>query len=526
VINGLVGLRPGDPLVVNPLVPRTWDYFALENVPYRGHNVTVLWDRTGGRYGRGAGLRVFVDGRQVASRATLGSLTVPVGTAPVATDRSVNDAANPTGTGFPKPFASFTGPIDSTWDAVDGRIYYDDIPHSRWTNYTSPNASDHLGVDFGVPTPVSDVRMYLYDDGGGVRTPAAYRLEYWDGASWRLVPGQTHGAPTGNAMNRITFPTVVTSRIRVVFTNPPGAKVGVTELGAWSDTDTRTPLTVSVSDTVATSTFRNGTGRAVHDVRVRLAVPPGWAARPTTPAAAKVVRPGGRLVTRWTVTPPAGTPPGDYPIRAFTATTAAEYRTVRIPFDPAAYPVADGFTGALTAHQPNPAEAAPVTSVASGALTATGDTPYFGLFADAAVPTARDTATIATIGSFANTGAPEDSVFVGWVKDKDNFVTAWYNHTRRSAGINVRVNGADLNTPGDAAVTLSPGDRFAVATNGDTMTSYAKVDGEWQPLRSAAIGTVLTTPGYHYGVGARATRGTITLTELTGLARTGDVGNP
>jgi hypothetical protein len=516
VINGLVGLRPGDPLVVNPLVPRTWDYFALENVPYRGHNVTVLWDRTGARYNRGAGLRVFVDGRQVAARAELGPLSVPVNTVPVAADTSVNDAANPTGAGYPKPFASFTGAIDSTWDAVDGRIYYDDIPHSRWTNYNSPNASDHLGVDFGVPTPVSDVRMYLYDDGGGVRTPAAYQLEQWDGSAWHPIPGQSHGAPTGNALNRITFPTVVTSRIRVVFTNPPGAKVGVTELGAWSNTNTATPLTVSVSGTEATSSYRNNSGRAVHDVRVRLAVPPGWSARSTTPAQAKVVRPGGRLTTRWTVTPPAGIAPGDYPIRAFTATTAAEYRTVRIPFDPTAYPMVDGFTGDFTAHQPNPSEAVPTIS---GALTATGNTPYFGLFADAATPTSPNTATIATIGSFANTGAPEDSVFVGWVKDKDNFVTAWYNHTRRSSGINVRVNGEYLSTPSDAAVTLSPGDQFAVAANGDTMTSYARVNGEWQPLRSATIGAVLTTPGYHYGVGVRATSGTITLAELTGRAR-------
>jgi hypothetical protein len=236
VINGLVGLRPGDPLVVNPLVPSTWDYFALENAPYRGHDVTVLWDRDGSRYGVGAGLRVFLDGDLVASRASLGPLSVPVATAPVSQPREVNDAANPDGAGYPMPFASFTGPIDSTWQAVDGRIYYDDIPHSRWTNYTSPNASDHLGVDFGRTVPVRDVRMYLYDDGGGVRTPAAYEVEYWTGARWLAVPAQTRAParPTGDTLNRITFPPVSTSRIRVVFTNPPDAKVGVTELGVWS----------------------------------------------------------------------------------------------------------------------------------------------------------------------------------------------------------------------------------------------------------------------------------------------------
>ncbi|HEX2130962.1 MAG TPA: glycosyl hydrolase family 65 protein, partial [Actinophytocola sp.] len=232
VISGLVGLRPGDRLTVNPLVPASWDHFALENVPYRGHNVTVLWDRDGSRYGQGAGLRVYVDGQLAEHRRTLGEVSLRVGTGTVSQPYRVNDAANPHGAGYPRPFASFTGSIDSVWDAVDGRVYYDDVPHSRWTNYGSPNASDHLGVDFGVPTPVSDVRLHLYDDGGGVRAPASFRLEHWTGSAWRVLATET--SPVGDALNRVTFPTVVTSRIRVVFTNQPGAKVGVTELSAWS----------------------------------------------------------------------------------------------------------------------------------------------------------------------------------------------------------------------------------------------------------------------------------------------------
>ncbi|MBX6386899.1 MAG: discoidin domain-containing protein, partial [Microbispora sp.] len=240
VIGGLIGLRPqpDGKVVLKPLVPAEWDYFALENVPYHGHNVTVLWDRDGSRYGQGAGMRVYVDGRPAAHRATVGELTarVPAAVPPARSARPGDDAANPYGTGYPKPFASYTGGIDNVWDAVDGRIYYDDIPHNRWTNYRSPNAEDHLGVDFGVPTRVSDVRFYAYDDGGGVQAPASYRLEYWDGAAWREVPGQTRTPerPVGAALNRITFPALTTTKIRLVFGNPPGAYVGVTELQAVS----------------------------------------------------------------------------------------------------------------------------------------------------------------------------------------------------------------------------------------------------------------------------------------------------
>ena len=51
VINGLLGFHPqaDDTLRLKPLVPASWDWFALENVPYHGHNITVLWDRTGAK---------------------------------------------------------------------------------------------------------------------------------------------------------------------------------------------------------------------------------------------------------------------------------------------------------------------------------------------------------------------------------------------------------------------------------------------------------------------------------------------
>ena len=39
IITGLVGLIPrdDDTLEVRPLAPQSWDYFAVDEVPYRGH---------------------------------------------------------------------------------------------------------------------------------------------------------------------------------------------------------------------------------------------------------------------------------------------------------------------------------------------------------------------------------------------------------------------------------------------------------------------------------------------------------
>ena len=74
MITGLVGLRPraDDVVEVNPLLPEgTWDYFCLDNVSYHGRTLTILWDKSGEKYGKGKGLRVFADGREVAAADSL-----------------------------------------------------------------------------------------------------------------------------------------------------------------------------------------------------------------------------------------------------------------------------------------------------------------------------------------------------------------------------------------------------------------------------------------------------------------------
>lgn len=81
VITGLVGLRPraDDVVEVNPLVPDgMWDWFCLDKVAYHGRPLTIIWDKTGEKYGKGKGLQVFADGQEIARSATLGRLTAPL----------------------------------------------------------------------------------------------------------------------------------------------------------------------------------------------------------------------------------------------------------------------------------------------------------------------------------------------------------------------------------------------------------------------------------------------------------------
>ncbi len=74
LITGVIGLvpRPDDIVEVNPLLPPSaWAWFCLDHVRYHAHDLTILWDRDGSHFERGAGLKVFADGKLIAHSAAL-----------------------------------------------------------------------------------------------------------------------------------------------------------------------------------------------------------------------------------------------------------------------------------------------------------------------------------------------------------------------------------------------------------------------------------------------------------------------
>jgi len=64
VIAGLCGFVPkaDGTFEVKPLAPKAWDWWCVDGIRYRNHDITVLFDRDGSRYGRGVGLVVLKDG--------------------------------------------------------------------------------------------------------------------------------------------------------------------------------------------------------------------------------------------------------------------------------------------------------------------------------------------------------------------------------------------------------------------------------------------------------------------------------
>ena len=270
IVTGLVGLRPraDDTVVVNPLVPAAWDWFALDDLSYHGHTVAIVWDRDGNRYGRGRGLMLFVDGRKVAQSATIGRLTAALpplrggggaGRGPRLHDFAVNNGGSP----FPLATTSYSAPKHPPFYAVDGNYWYHRAPPNRWTAQGSGNATDWFAVDFGIERPVRVVKLYFLDDEGGadivgeggdaalgdtasagaggdaygpeVRPPAGYRLEAWLDGAWREVPRQRRvpAEPAGRLANVVSFDEIRTARLRVVLTHRVGYSSGLTEFETW-----------------------------------------------------------------------------------------------------------------------------------------------------------------------------------------------------------------------------------------------------------------------------------------------------
>lgn len=241
VISGLIGLRPrpDDILEFNPLTPKAWDYFALVDVPYKNHLVSIVWDRTGERYGQGTGLRLIVDGKPLANSDNLERLTVKlpqwVPSEEPESPMLYNFAVNNGGTFYPRMSASHSGEGTSLQSAQDGNYWYHISPPNRWATQGSPNKSDWIEVDFGMKRKVQEVALYLLDDGEKVQPPSAITLEYFDSKDWKAVPNAEFHPPsaTGRRANRVQFPLLETQRLRAVLTHRPGSASGLSEFEAW-----------------------------------------------------------------------------------------------------------------------------------------------------------------------------------------------------------------------------------------------------------------------------------------------------
>ena len=238
VITGLVGFEPtaADSVIVQPLIPDDWDYFALDDLSYHGRRVSVVWDMDGTRYGNGKGLMILVDGEVVASAPAIGRLGAPMNTKPTP-EKSlpVNYAVNNSKKAYPMAMASYPGIGESTLEKlIDGQYWYYTRTPNQWHTRYSSNKQEWVGVDFGVARPLHAVKIYFVAD-SLARAPRSYELQYWKDGDWHHIikPRSLPQRPTANRANTISFDELVTSKIRVLMKPDGHSPIAVSELEAW-----------------------------------------------------------------------------------------------------------------------------------------------------------------------------------------------------------------------------------------------------------------------------------------------------
>ena len=241
VISGLAGLRPraDDQLEINPLIPadpaatNAINYFCLENVPYHGQMVTIVYDRDGKHYHKGAGLSVYVNGRELLKPSVLGKKLIPIATPTIsATPHPIDLAVNFTRKGYPVASASTNNATREIYQAVDGRVWFWPNVRNYWSNIGSSTKTDWFSLNFGEEKQFSSAQLYFYADGKKFKAPAKYVLQYWTGQDWADFPGAhaTPRKPLANGENTITFRPTTTSKLRILFTNPKSTVIALVEV--------------------------------------------------------------------------------------------------------------------------------------------------------------------------------------------------------------------------------------------------------------------------------------------------------
>ncbi|MCB0720441.1 MAG: discoidin domain-containing protein [Bacteroidetes bacterium] len=260
VLGGLLGIRPtaGDTLVLNPLVPADWRYFAVDGVRYHGRDLSFYWDADGSRYGRESGFVVIVDGKQVYRGDTIGRVAQPIEPAAnsLSFERRDNLAVN-NGELWPEVTTSYANPSNPSFYLHDGGIWYHQVPTNRWTTVGSPNSGDTVTVDFGVAQTVNEVRLYFIDDSVGeqsaserqttvVMPPVSYRIEVRvdspdeSEAVWTSLveTRRTPSRPEGRRANTVEFRAVDARAVRVILEHAAGGATGLAELEVWTPAGT------------------------------------------------------------------------------------------------------------------------------------------------------------------------------------------------------------------------------------------------------------------------------------------------
>ncbi|MGW6498452.1 galactose-binding domain-containing protein [Nonomuraea angiospora] len=153
------------------------------------------------------------------------STTVNVTVTPQSAQANVAPKATPT--------ASYTSPWEKVTAINDGidPPRSNDGANPRWGTWPQQD-TQWVQLEWPSAVRVNKSDVYFFDDGGGVRVPASWKIQYWDGDSFEDVTGVASYPKAADAYNTVAFDTVTTSKLRVQL-QAGGASVGLLEVKVY-----------------------------------------------------------------------------------------------------------------------------------------------------------------------------------------------------------------------------------------------------------------------------------------------------
>lgn len=273
IFTNLLGIIPtlDDRLEMRPLVPENWTHFAVENLPYHGSLLSIVWDSTGSYYSNSSssGLRIYSNGSLIHTSSTLSpfNCSLPFSSQSAASALAAqpeyqNIVANPNSPwGLPNVSADYTfstngdySPYEA-WKMNDGLLWYDTTPDNRWTNNQSTTPYNTITVTLPRARNISSVSLAIFDDtrregeGEAIACPAGVRITTRSGAVVAERRNWTECVP--NALNTIAFTSpvpagsfdnsttpasgtvVLTDQLKITLNTRLGYAVAVSEVQIW-----------------------------------------------------------------------------------------------------------------------------------------------------------------------------------------------------------------------------------------------------------------------------------------------------
>jgi hypothetical protein len=122
----------------------------------------------------------------------------------------------------------------------DGKVRRSPLPPDMWATWSQSNPPQQWIVyQWDEPETLTGSSLHFWGDraagsGTGVAPPKTWRLEYWDGVSWKAVSANTPYTSALNADNRVDFAPVTTRCLRAVFdASTDGVSFAAVGLQEW-----------------------------------------------------------------------------------------------------------------------------------------------------------------------------------------------------------------------------------------------------------------------------------------------------